>query len=79
MNDRTPDEKLNGEEARAALVARLAHFSKKTKVVRPPQSLQQSREAAKSGVTRFPQKQRLLQKSNRSRISQPPARDPLSP
>lgn len=75
-------EKSSGEQAHAALVARLARLDSNPIPVRPPQSLQPTPEAAKSRVNRLRKKRLLIQRSKRGQLSQqtiPPARDPLAP
>lgn len=88
MSDPNPDdltkpsaEKTGGEQAHAALVARLARLTNPIPV-RPPQSLQPTPEAAKTRVRRLRNKRLLIQRSERSLFSQqtvPPPRDPLAP
>lgn len=75
-------EKTGGEQAHAALVARLARLNTNPIPVRPPQSLQPTPEAAKTRVRRLRNKRLLIQRSERSLLSQqtvPPPRDPLAP
>jgi hypothetical protein len=89
MSDSNPDnlanrspEKSGGEEAHAALVARLARLDSNPIPVRPPKSLQPTPEAAKTRASRLRKKRLLIQRSKRSLVAQqtiPPARDPLAP
>jgi hypothetical protein len=75
-------DKSGGEQAHAALVARLARLDTNPIPVRPPKSLQPTPEAAKTRVNRLRKKRLLIQRSKRSLSSQqtlPPARDPLAP
>jgi len=79
---RTSAEKSSGEQAHAALVARLAHLDTNPIPVRPPKSLQPTPEAAKTRVSRLRKKRLLIQRSKRALLPQqamPPARDPLAP
>jgi hypothetical protein len=72
-------EKSSGEQAHAALLARLARLDTNSIPVRPPKSLQPTPEAAKSRVRRLRKKRLLIQRSKRSLLSQqtvPPPRDP---
>ena len=75
-------EKSSGEQAHAALVARLARLDTNPIPVRPPKSLQPTPEAAKTRVSRLRKKRLLIQRSKRALLSQqtiPPVRDPLAP
>jgi hypothetical protein len=75
-------EESSGEQAHAALVARLARLDTNPIPVRPPKSLQPTPEAAKTRVNRLRKKRLLIQRSKRALPSPqtiPPARDPLAP
>jgi hypothetical protein len=83
LDDSLAAEKSGAEQARAAVVARLARLHRKPVRVKPSQSLQPTPEAAKSRFTRLRRKERILiQKSKRVLLwqqSTSPAREPLSP
>lgn len=75
-------EKSSGEQAHAALVARLARLDTNPIPVQPPKSLQPTPEAAKTRVSRLRKKRLLIQRSKRALPSQqtiPHVRDPLAP
>jgi hypothetical protein len=81
---KTSTQPAGPEEVQSALIARLARIHAVPAVVRPPQSLQPTPEAAKTRAARLRRKQRLiLRQAKRGLGSQtgglPPAADPLAP
>jgi streptomycin 6-kinase len=75
------DEPSN-DEARAALIARLARIQQHPTRLKPNPSLQPTPEAAKSRINRLRRKQRILIQTSKRPSSQPkipPAPDPLDP
>jgi hypothetical protein len=71
MSDSIRHEKSSADNARSALIVRLAQLDRKPIRVRPPQSLQPTPEAAKSRVSRLRKKRLLIQKSQRAPGSTP--------